>query len=210
MRAVHLLALAAAATSPGCYLILPMVPIAMVGSGAELAEDTPIGTPATVHGGLALGRSDLDSSWTPADQLPWLGLDGDRRINQAPVWVASWFGVGYSDDVPLASPRGQGATTSVDFGIGLRHYQAFGPLEPFVGTGLGFVDRRFTYTDAEPGNLYDYSVGGYLEAGLSCALVTNFAIAVSARRYVGTDQSLADQDFAADTTTFVLVLSFRR
>jgi len=210
MRAARILLLVASATCPGCYLILPMVPIALAGSGTELAADTPIGTPATVHGGLALGRTDSGPSWAPADELAWLGLDGDRRIGDTPVWVASWFGVGYDDDVPQTSPRGQGATTSVDFGLGLRHYQALGPLEPFVGTGFGFVDRRFTYSDPEPGNLYDYSVGTYLEAGLSCALVTNFAIAVSARRYLGTDQSIADRDFEADTTTFVLVLSFRR
>lgn len=193
---------------PGsCFL----VPISIAASAAELERDTPVGTPAVVHGGLAVGTNRADASWAPADEMLYLALDADRQIRDgSPLWLASWFGVGYTDDVPAASPRGQGATTTIDFGLGIRHYRAFGPIEPFVGAGAAFVDRRFSYTDAEPGNLYDYSVGGYLELGLAFAAHTNFELGVLARRYQGTNQSLADQDFEADTTTLMVTFGLRR
>ncbi len=210
MRALRLAAVAASATCASCYLLLPLVPISMVASGVEMTEDTPIGTPARAHGGLALGRADSGPSWAPADELPWLGIDADLQLGEAPIWGASCFGVGYSDEVPRTSPRGQGSTTTVDFGLGLRHYQAFGPFEPFVGAGLEFVDRRFTYTDPEPGNLYDYSFGGYLEAGASCAITENFSLAAVARSYLGTDQSLAEQAYDADTFSLLVLFCFRR
>ena len=194
----------------GCYLLEAMVPIALAGSASELPENTPIGTPGAVHGGLGLGITRSDASWQPADDLAYVALDADRRLSDSPIWVSAFFGVGYSDEVPASSPRGAGATSTVDFGCGARHYRALGPFEPFVGAGFAFLDRRFTYTDEEPGNLYDYSFGFYLEAGLDVAIVENFALGVLARQYTGTDQSLAAHMFEADCTTFYVMLSFRR
>lgn len=191
----------------GCFL----VPVAIAAGAAELEHDTPVGTPAVVHGSLAGGRNRADATWAPADEMPYVALDADRQFNDgSPLWLASWFGVGYTDDVPAASPRGQGATSTIDFGLGVRHYRAFGPVEPFVGAGAAFVDRCFSYTDAEPGNLYDYSVGGYLECGVDVAVHQNIVLGVMVRHYQGTDQSIADREFDADTTTFMVTFGLRR
>lgn len=190
----------------GCFL----VPIAIGASAGELQQNTPIGTPGAVHGALTVGTARSDRTWAPADDLPYVALDADRQLGTSPIWLTSFYGVGYSDEVPAVSPRGLGATTTVDFAVGARHYRAFGPVEPFVGAGFAFVDRRFTYTDPEPGNLYDYSVGSYFEAGLQCALAENFALGVMARHYVGSDQSIATFDFEAEYSTFSVMLVFRR
>ncbi len=189
-----------------CFLVPPII----ASSAADLPESTPIGTPAVVHGGLALGVARSDESWAPADRLPYVAMDADRQLSDLPIWMSSFFAVGYSDEVPESSPRGSGTTTTVDFALGLRHYRALGPLEPFVGAGLALVDRRFTYTDAEPGNLYDYSTGFYFEAGFDVAIVENFAIGLMARQYIGSDQSIAEQTFDADYTTFLVMFAYRR
>lgn len=198
-----------AGLTSGCYLFEALVPIALASSATELPNATPIGTPAAVHGGLGLGITRSGASWQPADELPYVALDADLRLSDSPIWLSSYFGVGYSDEVPARSPRGAGSTSTVDFGVGARHYRAFGPFEPFLGAGLAFVDRRFTYTDEEPGNLYDYSFGCHLEAGLDVAIVQHFTLGVLARQYFGTDQSLAAHTFEADCATFYVMFGFR-
>lgn len=204
-RSLALLALLAHSLG-GCFVF----PLLIATGGAQRERSTPIGEPAAVHGAIALGLAASDATWAPADELPYLALDADGQLGEGPLWLTSFYGIGYSDDVPTASPRGQGSTTTFDFGIGVRHYRALGPIEPFVGIGGAFVDRSFTYTDPEPGNLYDYSVGIYLEAGVQCAVAENFALGLLARRYLGDDQSIAAHDFEADYSTFAVMLTFRR
>lgn len=191
--------------SGGCFLLPPFL-------AAEGGSDvpTPVGKPGMAHCALAVGATHSGREWAPAETVPYASVDGDRQLGDSPLWASLWSGIGYSDHVPELSPRDQGSSTILDFGGGLRHYQAIGPVEPFVGAGVALYNRGFTYDDNLPGRGAGNSVGAYVEAGIGFTFTPNFAVGALARHYYGTDLSVALIDFDGDHDTFQILFEWRR
>lgn len=184
-----------AVVSPGCFVLPPLVAL------SDLDSDTPIGTPALVHGAVGVGAARFDDDWAPADQPLWLSLDADHRLGKIPLWYATYFGYGITDEVPAASPDQSGSDDLFDFGLGVRHYQAYGRFEPFVGLGGAYMDS------GRPGGSYSY--GGYFEAGVVFTCVGAFGLGATWRRFLGPSQELEGVEFDADYSTLMLQLTFR-
>lgn len=184
----------------GCFL----VPIAAALSDGG-RPSTELGTPAENHGALGVGQLRSPSEWRPVDHVTAFVLDGDARLADTPLWFASYFTLAVSGENPEASVPEDGSTTFVDFGFGVRHYRAFGPVEPFVGAGALLGDRAIGGSSGD----YAYTIGCYAEAGLRVALHPCFGVGVLARGHVSTGADLDGHDYATEGTTLLFEVVYR-
>lgn len=97
----------------------------------------------------------------------------------------------------------------LDNGLGLRHYRAFGIVEPFVGVGFATVDHRVRGSDGASGQPTDLGFGAYAELGLGAAVADSLSISLLVRSYHGEDATLNERELPGDYTTFGLFLTWR-
>jgi len=162
---------------------------------------------------VLLGGSVLDDEiWDPIDEQATFGLQLDIG---APESLLRWdVGLSFSTGHGV-NPGGFGTfgleadTWEVTLGALTVFDLGRSPVHPYLGLGASFI-----HTDAElssGGTVFsdsDFSVGGYLRAGLRLDFRQRQFIGLDVRRRIGTDLSLGGIETDLDATVISFVFGY--